>query len=108
MSTIREVLSNRGNFVKLLAKAYDDGSIPSLIEAYGAADIENQSAIESALWDAGVMKPGADELNVRSVFEVMQRMYWRTREIKQALATRFSVLRRIDEEVENPYEIPIR
>jgi hypothetical protein len=38
----------------------------------------------------------------------MQRMYWRTREIKQALATRFSVLRRIDEEVENPYEIPIR
>lgn len=96
--TQRELLESgrAGGFRTALFRYHEDPTIPNLMNAYCLADSENRAAMEAA-------SPGLGEFH-----EAWLRSRNFDPPTPQDLAERFEFLRRLDEDTDNPHEIPLR
>ena len=113
MPTPRE--SNHGGFVTKLIDLYDDPTMNTLMEAYTVSDSNNRRAIEAALrdqhigevWDESKSCYTGEFLDFKHVHQMWLQMN-HAGNLRAPLADKFELLARLDEEMAEPWRVPLR
>lgn len=102
MPTVRSMIDSHGSFVRALYQLHETPSFNNLMEAYTKADNANRKALKDALRTAGWLK----DLDL----DVVHQMWLMSTggEIKVALDQEFEMMDRLDEECDEPWNIPLR
>ena len=103
--TVREIVESRGAFVQALVDYYDHpNDVQKLMEAFALADRENQQALSEACAECNLFPTNG----IFSLSALFSFMYNLGHEMWEPLKKRFEVLARLDDDVDDPYKVPIR
>lgn len=115
--TVRETIYTRGRFARSLMTFYDcrsgdDSRLFLFMSAWTVADEENRAALERACWmDTDVLDNIAylaTEREVGKLFSYIASWAGTWLPSRSSLRREFEFIRRLNEPVENPHNIPIR
>lgn len=116
MPTVREHLkANGGGFVKALLKFHDEPTFDNLMEAYTVADLDNRRALRDAakkariteVYDANNSCYTGVYLDLDEVHQMWLKMRWGG-EMIEPLHEQFEAMARLDEDVAEPWKVPLR
>ena len=99
-----------GSFAKALVLLYDEPTFDHLMDAYTLADKKNRGRIDIVSYYAGLMPlfPGTTDLDMSSIHELWLKIVGDGgRCLIKPLRDRFTILARLEEDVEAPWEVPL-
>ena len=105
MPTPREYMPRRGSFAQQLLVLYEEPTFDHLMHACTLADPDNYEALSQACTNAGLLP--TEQVSLVAV----HRVWWRTifnDGLPAALEAEFPVLARLDEEMPEPWMVPLR
>ena len=101
---VRDSISQRGHFARVLVAYFDEpNNFDRLMDVVKIADRPNLYAFEKALEEAGLLPN--EPLTLSGIFNVY---YGIGCDMRPFLQKQFEILNHLDEDVENPFSIPVR